>query len=105
MFDVAAMGARIRSLRLNKQMTQEQLADRLGLSVSFVGHIERGNRQPSLETLVGLADALDVSTDFLLMGVDGIRLTNEQICVLRDIRKVFSQTEWLEGLEDGEVQT
>ena len=102
MFDAAAMGARIRQLRTAKKMTQEELAQRLGLSVSFVGHIERGNRLASLETLVSMSEALDVSTDYLLKGVEGIRLSLSEYRTLRDVKRVFDKGEWLAGLNDAE---
>ena len=47
-------------------MTQEQLAEKLQLSTSFLGHIERGTRKASLETLIALCNALDVSPNYLL---------------------------------------
>ena len=47
-------------------MTQEQLAEQAGISLSFLGHIERGTRKASLDTLVGIANALKISTDILL---------------------------------------
>lgn len=47
-------------------MTQDQLSEKAGISLSFLGHIERGSRKSSLETLVSLANALEVSADYLL---------------------------------------
>lgn len=49
--DYAAMGSRVRRLRLAQHMTQEQLAEACNISFSFLGHIERGTRKMSLETL------------------------------------------------------
>ena len=100
MFDAVAMGLRIRRLRLAQGLTQEQLSEKLGLSVSFVGHMERGSRLASLETLMGLSDALGVSADYLLRGEEGLRLTQDQLTMLRDIKKTFDQSAWLDGLED-----
>ena len=48
-------------------LSQEQLAEKCGLSVSFIGHIERGGRKMSLETLITLCEVLDMSADYLLM--------------------------------------
>ena len=66
--DYKSLGMRIRKRRKAMRMTQEELAQKLGLSLSFLGHIERGTRKASLETLVSIANVLDVSLDYLLSG-------------------------------------
>lgn len=66
MIDYIQMGRRIKQVRKEKHLTQEQLAEACGLSTSFLGHIERGSRVASLETLHSLCRALDVSADYLL---------------------------------------
>ena len=65
----AAMGRRIKKARKDKKLTQEQLAEICGLSTAHIGHVERGTRALSLETLVKISLVLDVSTDYLLMDV------------------------------------
>ena len=60
------VGARIRQQREHIGMTQEQLGEACDLSASFVGHIERGSRKLSVESLYELASVLDVSVDYLL---------------------------------------
>ncbi len=64
--DYVDMGRRIRIQRTKLNLTQGQLAKKIGVSASFVGHLERGTRQASLETLVALANELDISTDYML---------------------------------------
>lgn len=64
--DYADIGRRIRIARSENNLTQGELAKRMGVSPSFVGHLERGTRQASLETLVSLANELDLSVDYLL---------------------------------------
>lgn len=64
--DYEAMGRRIRRRRQEKGYTQRELAEHVNLSVSYYGHIERGTRIPSIETLVMLANELSVSTDYFL---------------------------------------
>lgn len=66
--DYEDLGKRVRRQRQALQWTQEELAERAGVSTSFVGHVERGSRKTSIETLVALANALDVTTDYLLAG-------------------------------------
>ena len=60
------LGARIRTMRRQQSLTQEHLAEKIGISASFLGHIERGTRVASLETLVALCNELDVSPEYLL---------------------------------------
>ena len=68
-FNYAAMGQRIKKARKAKKLTQEQLAELCGLSTAHIGHVERGTRALSIETLVKLALVLEVSTDYLLLDV------------------------------------
>lgn len=63
------IGCRIRIKRREKKMRQEDLAEKTNLSTSYIGMIERGEKTPSLETFVILANALDASADDLLSGV------------------------------------
>lgn len=64
--DYIAFGQRIRHFRKHKCLTQESLSEQVGISASFLGHIERGSRIASLETLMHLCRALDVSPNDLL---------------------------------------
>ena len=64
--DYKAIGSRIRRRRLYMKYSQEQLAEKLGISVSFLGHIERGTRKMSLDSLYRIARTLECSSDFLL---------------------------------------
>lgn len=64
--DYKDFGERVRKKRQQKGWTQELLAKELGVSTSFVGHIERGSRKASLETLVQISNVLGVSMDYLL---------------------------------------
>lgn len=59
-------GQRIRTLRRQHKLTQEELAEQLGISASFMGHLERGSRIASLDTLVALCNTLKTSPQHLL---------------------------------------
>ncbi len=63
------LGEQIRKQRKLKGYTLEQLSEKLDVSTTFIGQIERAKGIPSLETLVKIANALDVSMDSLLFGV------------------------------------
>ena len=64
--DYEALGKRIRTYRKLKKLTQAQLAEKVGVSCAFIGHIERGTRKLSLQTLVSICDEMNVSPDTLL---------------------------------------
>ena len=64
--DYRDMGRRIRDLRRMKGLTQQQLARKAAISGSFLGLIERGQKAPSLETLVDLCNALGTDMNYLL---------------------------------------
>lgn len=57
---------RLRASRRLRDFSQSQLADRTGLQPSAISHFETGQRAPSFDNLKRLADALDVTTDYLL---------------------------------------
>ena len=57
---------RLKIARENRNLSQEGLAQRSGLQPSAISHFETGSRSPSFDNLKKLADALEVSTDFLL---------------------------------------
>ena len=64
--DYYVIGQRIRKTRKAHGLSQEQLAELVGISTTHMSHIETGNTKLSLPVLVSLAEALDVSTDDLL---------------------------------------
>ena len=55
-----ALGKALREYRLKKGLTQQELADKCGLDISYVGGIERGQRNPTLGVIHGLASVLRV---------------------------------------------
>ena len=57
----AIVAANVRRLRVERKLTQEQLAHEAGLDLTYVGGIERGRRNPSIEVLGRLAAALAVN--------------------------------------------
>ena len=75
------MGEKLKSLRIEKNLTQKQVADRIGLAISAVSSYESGTRYPSYDVLVKLARIFHVSTDYLL-GITNTR--NIDVTGLRD---------------------
>ena len=66
---IESIGKNIRKYRNEKNMRQEDLAEKTGLSTNYIGMIERGEKLPSLDTFIEIANALDVSSDMLLCEV------------------------------------
>ena len=58
-----SMGDRIREVRKKQGLTQDQLAERLDVSVEFVGQIERAQKLPSMQVFIKLIEVLNVSAD------------------------------------------
>jgi transcriptional regulator with XRE-family HTH domain len=63
------IGKNIRKYRLEKKMRQDNLAEKAGLSVNYVGMVERGEKIPSLKTFISIVNALGVSADMILCDV------------------------------------
>ena len=59
-------GKHLRKLRIDRELTQEELAEKAGLHFTYVGQIERGVRNPSLVNLYKLAKALSITAGELL---------------------------------------
>ena len=64
--DLTLLGNRIRIAREKKGITQEELADRVNISPSHISVIERGVKTARIDTVVRIANELDVSADYLL---------------------------------------
>ena len=62
-------GSNIRQIRKRAGLSQEELADRSGLHRTYIGGIERGERNPSLENIVALAVGLGCSLEELFDGL------------------------------------
>lgn len=60
------MGTKLRTLRTENNLTQKQVADRIGLAISAVSSYESGTRYPSYEALIKLSRIFHVATDYLL---------------------------------------
>lgn len=66
--DYARIGSRIRRARKIKGWRQERLAKECDISLSFMGHIERGTRRMSLDTFAKICGVLETDTHELLWG-------------------------------------
>lgn len=91
--DYQAMGQRIRAKRKARHLTQAELAAQCNLSTSFMGHLERGSRVCSLETLIVLSDVLNISCEYILKGTqpsdESMMDEGARVRVLNDIMRVL----------------
>lgn len=76
-----ALGQRIREERQKLHLTQEQLAEKINVSTTYIGFIERGERSITLGKLVLLANVLGVSVDYLLSDTIAPSSSNEKLWV------------------------
>ncbi len=60
------IGSLVKKARLERKMTQQQLAEAAGLSTTFISNIENGRQSMNVHALIALSDALDVPADALI---------------------------------------
>ena len=83
---------RLRSARENlRQMTQVDLARAIGLPPSSIAHFESGNRKPSFDNLRKLANALNVTTDYLVGRADDPSIAAAADPLYRDVANLTDQ--------------
>jgi len=73
----AIFGEVLRAARERAGISQEELAFRAGIDRTFVSRLERGIRQPTITTLIGLSSALDVSATVLVREVEDAMLVGK----------------------------
>ena len=84
--DYVGIGKRIKYYRLKKELSQEELGEVVNVNNEHLSRIETGNKYPSLELLIMIANALEVSTDDLL--IDSLEHTSSPIG--RELHAVLS---------------
>ena len=77
-FDRMAYGERIKRLRTGRELTQEQLAEKINVSRTYIVKIENGLQIGPIEIAIELAMFFDVSMDFLLLGKENYRVDRKQ---------------------------
>ncbi|MDD3218633.1 MAG: helix-turn-helix transcriptional regulator [Lachnospiraceae bacterium] len=88
------IGKRVAAIRRQRGYTQEQLAEKMGMSVSAISRLENGNSMVSIEHLVELASILNVGIQDLLC--DLFVYTEEDKSVTRELRVQLSRMSLLE---------
>ena len=104
--DYYEIGQRIRRIRKAHKLSQEELAEKVGISTTHMSHIETGNTKLSLPVFVDIAEALEVKTDSLLYDEPRDSVTTamsdiaaileecdtKQACVISDMVKAMKQS-------------
>jgi len=85
--DYSVIGRRIKEARLEQHITQEQLADKINISVAFMSRVERGNSEVNLKRLTQIAEVLNVTPGYLLTGSN----TNSKDYLRQDFRNVLDR--------------
>jgi len=94
------LGKRITSLRKNAGYTQEELAKKLNITRSALSQYELGSRNPDYDLLIKIADFFEVSTDYLLRGVDQKEQDNT---LTEEAKKILNDPKTFIAARDGEV--
>lgn len=87
-------GKKIKSLRLERNITQKQLADMAGVAVSAISSYESGNRYPSYDVLISFSRIFHVSTDYLL-GLDKMKTVDVSGLDEREINVIMQMIDLL----------
>ena len=93
------VGERIKQLRKNAEFTQQQLADKIGITYIQVGRYETGKSNPSADVLQKIAKALHTTTDFLMSG------GNEQQLSDKELLQQFKEVEQLPNEDKHLIKT
>ncbi len=89
-------GSKLKTLRKGEKLTQQQLANRLGVAKSVVSYYESGNRFPSYDVLIKIAHIFHTTTDYLLdverkRVIDVSELSDEEISLVTNIVEVLKK--------------
>lgn len=79
MKDFKWIGKRIKAARKASNLTQEYLAEKAGLSPTYIGQIERGERVPTLQSLIQLIEALGVDITDIIRKEAIVRIGDETL--------------------------
>jgi transcriptional regulator with XRE-family HTH domain len=95
-----SVGQRIKELRVKLNLTQKELADKIGMTYVQIGRYEKRGAKPSADVLNRLADALDTTNDYLMNGDKG----EKAMASLKD-SELLQQFKALEELDEKDKNT
>lgn len=93
MVDYKALGDRIKNIRIEKQLTQKELANKAQISDRYVSNIERGKGKWSIETIISIVNALETSLDNIfydsLKNVSINNVINSEVMYNKEIKELI----------------
>ncbi|MDA8091470.1 MAG: helix-turn-helix transcriptional regulator [Nitrospiraceae bacterium] len=86
------LGEKIRQLRKLRELTQEQLGEKAGISYKFIGEVERGDVNPSLDSLVNISKALRVGVKELFPNENDLitGFSHEELQIIKQAVKLLN---------------
>ena len=88
-YDTEKIGKRIQKLRQDRNITQELLADELGVSHNHLGKIENGTRGTSVDLLIEMSEYFNVPTDYILFGrMDTLKIKSTLHTVITQLSEI-----------------
>lgn len=98
LFYMASFGEHLKELRSEKNISQSELADLIGMHSTHISRYERDLTQPTLEVIKKIAEALSVSTDALIYGSSGQQAKNK----IKDT-ELLTMFNKVQSLEDKDI--
>ena len=86
-----SIGRNIRKYRTEHKLKQDELAEKAGLSSNYIGMVERGEKIPSLESLINILNSLDISADMVLCDELSIGYRMKNSLLLERIAKLSKE--------------
>lgn len=90
--DKRAFGKRLQKYREKSGYSQELLAEKIGCSTIFISYMERGEKSPSINTLIKLSNTLDIPADILL-GNESTHYSSETLKIISKNLNILPQKE------------
>lgn len=92
--DMIAIGGRIKAERKRLGISQERLAETVSVSPHYIYEIERGMKTMSLETLINIIEALEISADYLLFGKQQCETVSlcDQLQIMSEERRLRAES-------------
>lgn len=91
-----SVGKRIKQLRKEADLTQQQLADKVGLTYIQIGRYGTGKSNPSADVLQKISAVLNTTTDFLMVGGNELQLTDKELLKqFKEVEKLNSDDKHL----------
>ena len=84
--DYTALGVKVKAIRNEKGMTQDELAEKCNLSSVYIGYVENAKRQIGLTALINIADSLNIGLDYLI-GNHAFSLNDELLSDCTEFQK------------------